>query len=314
MKESKLAVVGCGHWGRNLVRNFAEIGVLKCVCDADIEVAKAIAKQFSVVVSGYDEILADPSITAVVVASPPEWHFDLCSKALLAQKHVYVEKPITLDLSDAESLCDLAEKCSRKLMVGHLLLYHPAFIELLARVRAGEIGQLRHIESTRFGFGEVRSHEDALWSFAPHDLSMVLRLTGLMPNRVKREDSFPLQKVPADISTLHLEFHERLTAKVNVSWIHPYKDQKLIVTGSQGMLVFDDMKDWSEKLTLYHYDISSGVELRKLREEKIKLEPSEPLRNECQHFVDVINGEKALMTPGEDGRDVLSVLVQSRKN
>ena len=195
--------------------------------------------------------------------------------------------------------------------VGHLLQYYPVFITVRELVESGELGSLSYVYSNRLSFGKVRSEEDVVWSFAPHDISMILSLIGQVPEIVRVESSCILQSGIADIATLHMEFNSAVKAHVSVSWLHPFKEQKLVVVGQKGMVVFDDTKLWSEKLALYRHTMKADVgspSLEKAEVEYLQVTQSEPLRNECRHFIDVVSDNAVPLTNGEEGLSVLTVL------
>jgi len=306
--EPKVAVIGCGYWGKNLVRNFHELGVLAAIEDRDPARARAMAETYGVAAPGLDAILADPAIGAVAVATPAAEHMAPARAALEAGKHVFVEKPLALALADAEALCALAAAGDRRLMVGHLLQYHPAFLALKAMVREGRLGRLQYVYSNRLNFGKIRREEDILWSFAPHDISMILSLVGATPERVTALGAFHLHKAIADVTTTHLAFPGGEMAHVFVSWLHPFKEQKLVVVGDRAMAVFDDGEPWETKLLFYPHRVEWRGTMpvpAKAAAEPIVVEPAEPLRCECRHFLDcVVAGE----TPRTDGREGLRVL------
>jgi len=309
MTESlPVAVVGCGQWGRNLVRNFARLTSPLVVCDADAELARTMAGTHGGRALSWPEILADAGIPAVVLASPAARHGQMAWDALTAGKHVFVEKPLALKLDEATAVCALAERRHRILMVGHLLQYHPAFVALKALVRQGELGRIQYIYSNRLNLGRFRKEENILWSFAPHDVSMILSLVGPTPIRVTAVGASYLHPTIADVTTTHLTFADGTCAHVHVSWLHPFREQKLVVIGDRAMAVFDDGLYWSDKLTLFRHRIDwhDGLpEANKGKAEPVPLTADEPLKLECQHFLDCIRSGK---TPRTDGREALAVL------
>jgi predicted dehydrogenase/acetyltransferase-like isoleucine patch superfamily enzyme len=306
-----VAVVGCGYWGRNLVRVFHEIGALAAVSDADVELAGEFAAKYSVPARDFDQVLADPDIAAVAIAAPAAVHATLAGRALQAGKHVFVEKPIALRATDAEELVALAAERDRVLMVGHLLQYHPAYLALRDLIGAGRLGRLQYVYSNRLNLGKIRREENVFWSFAPHDISMILALTGEMPTSVTATGASYLHSVIADVTNTYLSFPSGVNAHIFVSWLHPYKDQKLVVVGSEGMAVFDDTRDWSEKLRLYAHRIGwrdGAPEPERAEVELLELDEAEPLRVECEHFVECVAEGKAPRTDGNEGLRVLRVL------
>lgn len=310
----RVAVIGCGYWGKNLVRNFAELGALAAVCDEDPGRAAEHAAKFSVPALTLDDILASPDITGVAIATLAESHARLAAAALQAGKHVFVEKPIALRLEDAERLQELAAQTRKVLMVGHLLQYHPAFIRLEELVRSGQVGRLQHIYSHRLNLGKVRREENILWSFAPHDISMILSLVGTEPVRVSAMGSCFLDARIADVTTTHLEFPEGERAHVFVSWLHPYKEQKLVVVADRCMAVFDDTEPWERKLALYPHKIEwkDGAPVpNKAEVQWVELSQAEPLREEARHFLDCCAGNARCRTDSAEAIRVLKVLQAS---
>jgi predicted dehydrogenase/acetyltransferase-like isoleucine patch superfamily enzyme len=306
-----VAVIGCGYWGQNLVRNFAELGALVAVCDLDPTRADEFAARHRVPARSLTEILTDPAIANVVVATPAETHAAVAREALQAGKNVFVEKPLALAVADAEGLVSLAAERGRVLMVGHVLQYHPAFLKLQALVGEGGLGRLQYIYSNRLSLGRFRREENILWSFAPHDISMILALVGGMPESVEATGSSYLHKTLADVTTTHLKFADGENAHVFVSWLHPFKEQKLVVVGDRGMAVFDDTEPWERKLIVFGHKIAwkGGLPTAEKADGKpIALAADEPLKRECQHFLDCIAGKVACRSDGAEGVRVLKVL------
>ena len=311
-QEKIIAVAGCGHWGKNLVRNFHGLGALHSVCDNNAATAELFAKQYDVKANSWENTLADTAVKGVVLASPATFHHEMAKAALLAGKDVYVEKPITLKNEHAEELCNLADENNSVLMVGHLLQYHPAFIKLKELSDDGEFGKLLYIYSNRLSFGKVRREENVLWSFAPHDVSMILALAGgELPNFVDAVGGAQTHKEIADFAYLKMQFENGIGAHINVSWINPFKEQKLVVIGDKGAGVFDDRLDWSEKLTLYSHEIDMIDDLPALKPADavaVPLPEGEPLKAECQHFLECIANRSTPRTDGAEGLRVLNVL------
>ena len=306
-----IAVIGCGHWGKNLVRNFAGLGALYAVCDGDADLVQKFADEYGVKAMDFDAVIADPQVEGVVLATPAHTHAALAIQALAHNKHVYIEKPLALSPEDARSMIAKAQQMERCLMVGHLLHYHPAYLKLQALLRDGVLGRVYHIASNRLSTGKLRREENVFWSFAPHDVSMILGLTGEEPNRITAHYHDALQAGIADFATAHMRFPGGVVAQIQTGWFHPFKEQRLIVTGEKGMLVFDDTKGWEEKLVWYHHqaDLSGAQPVAVKGEvEAIALEEGEPLRNECRHFIDCVVGKTAPRTDGEEGLRVLRVL------
>jgi len=306
---TKIVQIGCGHWGKNLTRNFAEIGALAGIVDGHPETAAKMSESYGVPVLTFEDALADPSVDGISLATPAESHAALATRALNAGKHVYVEKPLALEVSDAEALVALADKLDKRLMVGHLLQYHPIFIELRKQVEAGLIGDVQYVYSNRMSLGKFRVEENVLWSFAPHDFSMLLSLVGQEPSGVTAQGGSFVTSGIADWCTVQFSFDNGVRGHIQTSWLHPFKEQRLVVIGSEGMLVFEDsLPEWDKKLAHYPHAIrTEGPAPVPEKADAIYLEVAkgEPLKDECRHFVDCIETGK---TPRTDGREGLAVL------
>ena len=310
MTTPTVAVFGCGHWGKNLARNFAELGALSAVVDPDPETARTHAEMHGVTAMTANEALAS-DVDGIVIAAPAELHHDLAIKGLSAGKHVYVEKPLALSVADGEAMRDAAGDADRILMVGHLLQYHPVFAALRDRVRSGELGDIRYAYSHRLSTGKFRVEEDAFWSLAPHDVSMLLALFDEAPSEVRLSGMDYVTKGVADESRLDMVFPTGGRAHVFASWLHPFKEQRLVVVGSDAMAVFDDVKPWAEKLAIYRHaiDTSGSVPVpHKAEPEFIAVPQGEPLKSECQHFLDCIRTGETPITDAEEALRVLRVL------
>lgn len=309
--KKNIAVVGCGQWGKNLVRNFAELGSLSAVCDPDFDVAQKLSNQYEVDNLSFAEILGNSSIDGVVLAVPAPLHASMAIEVMEASKHVYVEKPLAMNQSEAEEMIASANDNDVQLMVGHLLQYHPVFARVRDLVRAGELGPLQYIYSNRLSLGKVRSEEDVIWSFAPHDISMILSLVPEAIISVHTEANCVIRPGIADNATIHLQFESGLKAHVNVSWLHPYKEQKLVIIGKGGMITFDDTQPWESKLALYKHAVGCAGDLTVIEKSEIKyleVPHAEPLREECAYFMGLIDGKVPPLTDGFEGAKVLAVL------
>ena len=307
----RVALVGCGFWGKNLARNFHQLGALTCISDLNPGTAASAATQYGVPAVSFEAAIADPAVNAVVLATPAETHGRLVLDALRAGKDVFVEKPLALDLQEARRICDVAESHGRVLMVGHLLQYHTAFLKLKEIVRNGDLGRLQYIYSNRLNLGRFRREENILWSFAPHDISMILSLVGEMPMRVAATGAAYLHAQIADVTTTNLVFANGVNAHVFVSWLHPFKEQKLVVVGDRGMAVFDDRLDWPQKLQLFSHVVEwkGGLPVPLAAPATpVAIEPQEPLARECQTFLDCVAQRKSPPTDGREGLRVLEVL------
>ena len=311
----RVAVIGCGRWGKNLIRNFASLGVLAAVCDIDDAAAAQFATDFEVPEMDTSRLFADDEITAVAIAAPPIQHYPLASAALEAGKHVFVEKPLALNIEDGVNLCAQADSSGRTLMIGHLLQYHPAFLRLKRMVDEGDVGRVQYIYSHRLNLGVVRREENILWSFAPHDISMILSLVGDEPSQVSAVGASYLNKSVADVTTTHLAFPNGEQAHIFVSWLNPIKEQKLVVVGEAGMVVFDDTQPWENKILRYPHRIDwiDGQPIpNKADAIAVPVKQDEPLKLECQHFLDCVVSGKRPRTDGAEGLMVLRVLQQAQ--
>lgn len=307
-----IAVIGCGYWGQNIVRSAHDAGVLYAVSDADAARTAAFAEKYGVKGMDYDAALADPAIAGVMLAVPAQLHAPLALKAFAAGKHVFSEKPIALSIEDAQAMIDAGAKAQRTLMVGHLLQYHPAFLALKGMVADGVLGDLRYVYSNRLNFGKVRTEENVFWSFAPHDISMILGLAGRAPVSVAAHASAGLPESHlASTMHAHFDFGQGLAGHVHVSWLNPFKEQKLVAVGTRGMAVFDDTLPWDRKLA--HYANSVTFEngqpvLAKSDAAYVALTPSEPLKDECIHFAECIAHARTSRTDGHEALRVLQVM------
>ena len=308
----QVAVVGAGYWGKNLVRNFAQLRALAMICDANETALQAQAALYPGVqtTTRLEDALADEGIQAVVLATPAALHYEQVKQALSAGKHVFVEKPLALHYTEGLELVELAESQGRVLMVGHILEYHPAVAVLRDLIQLGELGELRYLYSNRLNLGKVRTEENILWSFAPHDIAVITRLVGAEPTVVSASGQSYLQPDIVDVTVTNLAFPNDVRAHIFVSWLHPSKEQKLVVVGDRKMAVFDDTAR-EGKLKLYDKGIEwrSGLPVpRQTAETTLFFEETEPLRLECEHFLACIREGKQPLTDGASALRVLKVL------
>lgn len=312
-KLPNIAVIGSGYWGKNLVRNYSDLGALKLICDKNETILSGFLKHYPTVETcvALNDVLSRKDIQGVVIATPAEAHYTMARETLLAGKHVYVEKPLVLDEQQAMELIDLAATRGLVLMVGHLLQYHPAFICLKKMAKSGELGRINYIYSHRLNLGKIRREENILWSFAPHDISMILSLAGEAPESVMAIGGNYLHKMIADVTTTHLEFSSGLRAHIFVSWLHPFKLQQLVVVGDKKMAVFDDTRPWEDKLLLYPHEIQWQQNIpvpAKADSERVEVPQAEPLKQECEHFLQCISNGQRPNTDGAEGLRVLRIL------
>jgi predicted dehydrogenase len=326
MSEVQVGVVGIGGWGKNLARNYAQMAEanLRYVCDLDEGKLRSAAKQYPGARSTkrYEDLLEDEALQAVVIATTGPSHYPLAKRALEAGKDVYVEKPFTLDMEHARELIRMAEERKRVLMVGHLLEYHPVVVRLKDMIRNGDLGQVYYIYAQRLNLGTVRGDENALWNFAPHDISVILYMLGMEPTDVSARGQCYLQKDIEDVVFLSLNFGDKAMAHIQVSWLDPHKTRKITVVGSRRMAVFDDLEA-SEKLRLYDkgaqistdYDTFAeyvGLRFGDIVMPYIKM--SEPLFLECRHFLECVRTRRKPVSDGHDGLRVVKVLDAAQRS
>jgi UDP-2-acetamido-3-amino-2,3-dideoxy-glucuronate N-acetyltransferase len=306
-----VAVVGSGYWGKNLVRTFHELGALEAVCDTRPGTLEEIERKYGVRTTQlFDEILSDPSIEAIVIAAPAVLHSDLARKAILNGKDVFVEKPLALRVAEARELVDLARNRRRILMVGHILEFHPAITELKRLIASGELGKIQYVHSSRLNLGKLRTEENILWSFAPHDIATILYLLDEIPTQVAANGGSYLNPPVVDTTLTSCEFKSGVRAHIFVSWLHPFKEQKLTIVADKVMAVFDDLEP-ARKLTLYAHRINWVDRLPVAQKEEGRVVPipsSEPLRLECEHFLECVKTRKCPRTDGESAVRVLQIL------
>jgi len=309
---STVAVIGTGYWGKNLVRVFDQLGALRAICDTDTHTAKRVAESCRSqipIFSHLDRVLDDPEITAVAIATPAATHFEIAKAALLAGKHVFVEKPLALSVPEGELLVKLAEQKGQVLMVGHILLYHPAVSALKSLIDSGYLGRILYCYSQRLNLGKIRTEENILWSFAPHDISLLLYLLQEQPIEVEAEGEGYVTPGIFDVTLSRFRFRSGVRSHIFVSWLHPFKEQRFVVVGSERMAVFDDQAE--HKLVVYSHRVDWSHRRPvavKGDAEPIQIETQEPLRKECQHFLDCVASQSRPLTDGYEGLRVLAIL------
>jgi len=312
MSGKFIGLVGLGYWGRNILRNLRALGVLHTACDADVRVIEERRAKFPDIhyTTSYQDILKNDEIKAAAIAAPAALHYELVKQALVAGKDVFVEKPLALTAKNGQELVDLASSQGRILMVGHILQYHPAVLKLKDLIDTGELGRLQYICSNRLNIGKLRTEENILWSFAPHDISVILMLLEEEPVRVSAFGGDYINDGVSDTTLTFLEFRNRVKAHIFVSWIHPYKEQKLIVVGSKAMAVFDDVS--KEKLFLYPHKIEWQLGkipiAQKAEYQVVPIGNGEPLKEELGHFIDCALKRRTPRTDGQEGLRVLRIL------
>lgn len=306
---SKVAVIGAGHWGKNLVRTFNSLNVLAAVAEASPVLRDNIAESYPEIdlYDDYSPIL-ESDIPAVAIATPAPTHFSIAKEALLAGKDVFVEKPITLSVKEAEELDTLAKANERILMVGHLLLYQPAIQWMKKYIESGELGKLHSLHQKRLKLGRVRSVEDVLWSFGVHDIAVLLFLVGYPPEKVIVNGHRILQENIEDDVYLHMKFSGDIQAHLHTSWLWPIQERSLVVVGSKGMMIYDETE---QTVTLHRKGINTDLSNRDEGQEVVFKGNSEPLRLECTHFLECIENRKSPISDGKNGIDVVRVLEEA---
>lgn len=319
MSRVRLGIVGCGRWGMNHVRTAAELkeSDVVVVCDQDARARQRVAERLPstrfVVESG--DVAGDSRVQAVVIATPAETHFAIAQQMLAAGKDILVEKPITLTVAETRSLVQQAEEGSRILMVGHILLYHPAVRELKRRYERGDIGRLQYMYSNRLNLGAIRSEENILWSFAPHDISVIQHLVGVRPDRVRAMGATFVQNGVEDTTITYLDYPDNVHAHIFVSWLHPFKEQRLVVIGDKGMFVFDDTAA-TDKLRFS----AKGFSAKDGRIEKfdeaftaIPIASESPLAEEHRHFYRCVEERRRPLTDGNHALEVMEILEAAQR-
>jgi len=325
MGKINLGMVGLGYWGPNLLRNFTQLDgcKVKTCCDLDEIALKRLKLQYPDIntTDNYTSLLDDPEIHAVVLAVSAVKHYELAKLAILNNKHVFVEKPLTLNVCHAEELIQLAQQNNVKLMVGHLMEYHPAIEKLKQMIQNQELGDIYYLYSQRVNLGRIRKDENALWSLAPHDISIIMYLLESEPINASAKGQSYLQEGIEDVVFLNMEFPNKIMANVQLSWLDPHKIRKTTIVGSKKMVVFDDT-DQSEMIRIYDKGVSnpsydSFGESLSLRFGDLTIpyvKMVEPLRLECQHFIDCITNDKQPRSDGMDGLKVVRVLQAAQKS
>lgn len=315
-RRPRIAVLGCGGWGKNIVRSVQRLNALHCVADPT-EPGRARAAELAPeakIVTSADEVFADGSVDAVMIATPAETHFELACRAINAGKDVFVEKPMTINVEEATMLVCRADETGRIVMVGHLLEYHPAVRKLAELIRNDELGRIHYLISNRLNLGKIRTEENALWSFAPHDIAVILRLVGALPYEVVATGGSYITPNIADVTVTQMLFNNGIRSHIFVSWLHPFKEQKLVVIGSKKMASFDDV---SKELVLYdqHVGWEEGQPIPVRGEGTLVDYPAdEPLLLECRHFLECVQHRKQPLTDGRSGLSVLQVLHSAQRS
>ncbi|ABM45675.1 hypothetical protein H704_00924 [Bartonella bacilliformis Peru38] len=311
----RVAVLGCGYWGSNHVRTLKNLGALIAVSDVDFSRAADLANVHGVEAITPDDLFARTDIDALVLALPPQFHTENVLRAIRSGKDVLVEKPIALNVTDAKNQVQAASKYGRVFMVGHVLRFHPAFEKMCEFVKNGELGEVRYIYSHRLGFGKFHTQSDALWDLAPHDLSMILALTGCEPSEIRGEGASVIEQL-SDFAHIHMMFPNGIRSHLFTSRLCPYRERRLTVVGTKAMLIFDDMEPWSCKLAFRHFSVWQEDKERAFNANElnyIELCEDLPLTRELQHFLHCIETRQSPRTDGDDAIAVLRILTAASR-
>ncbi len=308
--KPRIAVLGCGYWGSNHIRTLKGLGALHAVSDASAPRAEGFAAEHDCLAFTPDELFARDDVDAIVMALPPQYHAETAIRAVEAGKDVLVEKPIALTVSDAERAVAAASANGRVFMVGHVLRFHPAFEQMKRLIDEGELGEIRYIHSHRLGLGKFHTENDALWDLAPHDLSMILAITGEAPISVRGEGAAILDHL-SDFAHLHMRFPGGIRSHLFSSRLNPYKERRLTVVGTRAMAVFDDVEPWDRKLAVYRHAVwqDSGQWAFTTNEPSyVPVNDGMPLTRELEHFIDCIETRSEPRTGGAEAIAVLKIL------
>ncbi len=311
MHSNKVCVIGAGKWGMNHVKSLYSLGNLGGVVDSDVDRLDNLKNIYNDI-KFYDNIedSFSSNFSGYCVATPAETHYSIVKKLILKKYHVLVEKPLTLNVKEAEELVALSEKNNTNLMVGHLLLFHPAIKKIKEIIESGDIGKLQYIYSNRLNLGEIRTEENVFWSLAPHDISIIQFLTNSFPNKVLSTGAAFVQNDIHDTTITVLDYPENIKAHIFVSWIHPFKEHRLVVIGDRGMITFEDSKD-NKPLKLYNKKFILNKNIPQKVDGDIKLinyETLMPLTEELKYFIAHLNGDTIKICSGESGLEVIKIL------
>ena len=312
-KIPKIALIGCGKWGANIARIMSELGVLAAVADKNPNNAKDFAKKFNCVAMDNQTAIAAKDITAIAITTTSPSHSEIAIAGLNAGKDVFVEKPFALNLKDAQAIEAAANKTKKITMVGHLIRHHPCFLKLLAMVKAGDIGTLKHIRACRLAPGRIRDSESVLYDIATHDLALVAALTDFAkPKKIEAHAISHITNGIDDAVSASITYENNITATIEANWYHPIKIHCLTVIGSKAALVFDDTMAWQDKLKRYRFELD-GLTLDHLDHgsgEAIIVPQSEPLKDEITNFIAAIKGEAPCLTDLKEGVFIQELLAQ----
>jgi predicted dehydrogenase len=327
-----LGIIGCGHWGANLVRNFSitDDCSIKYVSELSPERQKFVKEYYDEidVISDNEQLFTDDEIDAIVIATPPSSHYKLAKESLLAGKHTFVEKPLSLKLSEAIELVNLAKDIKKVLMVGHTVIYNDSIEMVKDIINSGEIGEIYYVYASRLNLGKVRSDVNVMWSLAPHDISVILHILGKKVLSVSAKGLSYIQDKIEDVVYLNLNLENNINVQIHLSWLDPNRRRELTIVGSKKMLVYDDTSD--ERIKIYDKGIDKQNQYPYMGEYKNfgeyqliqragdvvipKVKLNEPLKKECQHFIDCITNNKEPMTSGKSALEVIRILEHAERS
>ena len=307
-RKLKIALIGCGNWGKNIARNLYEMKSLACIYDTNKELSETLNNEYMLTTYELNDIFEDKNINAIVIASPAITHKDLAIQSLKCNKDLFVEKPFCLSLPDSQIIAELATSNNRILMVGHLLNYHNAFIKMKELIKNGKIGVLQNIRANRLALGAIRSEESVIYDLSAHDISMILSITKELPIEVNVQSIHHNNNIGPDAICVKLSFSKGVTALINSDWMCPYKEHKFSVTGTKGSLIFDDTKNWPEKLLFNPSYITSKNSVITSPIEKIKIQENEPLKSELEEFLECLYSRKNPLTDQIEAVKVQTVM------
>ncbi len=307
-RKLKIALIGCGNWGKNIARNLHEMKSLACIYDTNKELSETLNNEYMLTTYELNDIFEDKNINAIVIASPAITHKDLAIQSLKCNKDLFVEKPFCLSLPDSQIIAELATNNNRILMVGHLLNYHNAFIKMKELIKNGKIGILQNIRANRLALGAIRSEESVIYDLSAHDISMILSITKELPIEVNVQSIHHNNNIGPDAICVKLSFSKGVTALINSDWMCPYKEHKFSVTGTKGSLIFDDTKNWPEKLLFNPSFITSKNSVVTSPIEKIKIQENEPLKSELEEFLECLYSRKNPLTDQIEAVKVQTVM------
>lgn len=322
----KTAIIGCGYWGPNYVRIFNEIDDSNLLYIADVDhkkLAKVVKNSDIKITKNYEKILEDDEVEAVVISTPSSTHYKIAKDCILKDKHVLVEKPLTLSSKESKELIELAESRKKLLMVGHTFIFNPAVQKLKEYIKNGTLGEIHYLSFVRTGLGPVRKDVNAMWDLAPHDISILNYLLESTPSKVSARGEWYIQQGIEDVVFLNLKFENKILANIHASWLNPQKVRQVTVVGSKKMAVFDDVSQ-TEKLVLFDKGVQKEYTYASYGEFQLKLRSgdilipdikmTEPLKNECIHFIECIKNNKKPITDGRSGLEVVRILEMAQES